>query len=414
MKLSSLLLILLMVCGLFGGMASAAVTVTTIKGEILKGDIVSVVKERLTLKADADGGEVRAMALANLICISYETGDTKGKAASERKCENALGDWSLALRPVGHLSGKLISWNVSNMVFNVAGTKDEMLLEVPVTAVSKLWRKDATKPDDADADSESADRIVVKTKSDKLQQLSGKVGGVDAESLLFQYRGKDRKILAKTVVAAVLYHADADGRQEARLYQAVHFGAEQVIPAHWTAVTNDVLQFKSLWGQSFELHATDVKDIAIENGNLQYLSALRPTHIEQLPFFDRVIPLQLDRSLDHEPIKVGDTVYDRGISVHSRTVLTYQLGGKFSRFCTTVGFQQSESLVGNVYLRVLGDGKVLFEIEDYGRSAPAKDLDLDVHGVRSLTLEVGFGKRQDVSDRIVWANARLLVDQPAE
>ena len=36
------------------------------------------------------------------------------------------------------------------------------------------------------------------------------------------------------------------------------------------------------------------------------------------------------------------------------------------------------------------------------------DINLKVDGVQRLTLEVDFGKNQDVGDRVVWANARLL------
>jgi len=414
MRQSSVVLTISIAWGLFGGLTSPAATVTTIEDEILKGDLVSIKDERLTLASEGGGDQTRVVALNDLISIAYGTPAENHNEATAKKYKNDLGDWSVALRPVGQLSGKMIAWNASNLVFGVAGLKDETLLQVPVAAVRKLWRKDAAEPADAEAASEHADRVFVKTTSDKLQQVSGKAGGVEADSLLFHHRGQDRKILAEMVVAAVLGRGDPEGGREERFYQTVHFGGEQVFPGHWAAITNGVLQFTSLWGQTFELHTNDVQRIDIRNGKLQYLSARRPERVEQMPFFDRVIPFQVDRSLEHEPIKLGDTVYEHGISMHSRSVLTYQLGAQFSRFHSKVGFQQSAALEGNVALRVLGDGKVLFEIEDYGHCDPAKDLDLDVHGVNTLSLEVDFGKGQDVGDHIVWANARLLLNDSAE
>ena len=57
---------------------------------------------------------------------------------------------------------------------------------------------------------------------------------------------------------------------------------------------------------------------------------------------------------------------------------------------------------------MIGDGKPLFERPDFRGDEPPADLDLDVSGVKRLTLEVDFGEGQDVGDRVVWANPRLL------
>ena len=38
-------------------------------------------------------------------------------------------------------------------------------------------------------------------------------------------------------------------------------------------------------------------------------------------------------------------------------------------------------------------------------------IKLKIQGVRKLTLEVDFGKEQDVGDRVIWADARLLRDR---
>jgi hypothetical protein len=35
-------------------------------------------------------------------------------------------------------------------------------------------------------------------------------------------------------------------------------------------------------------------------------------------------------------------------------------------------------------------------------------MDVDVSGVKTLSLEADFGRGQDVGDRVVWANPRLL------
>ena len=63
---------------------------------------------------------------------------------------------------------------------------------------------------------------------------------------------------------------------------------------------------------------------------------------------------------------------------------------------------------GDVTLRILGDGKPLFEHEHLTAADPPLTIDLDVSGVNQLTLETGFGGGQDVGDRVIWADPRLI------
>ena len=57
---------------------------------------------------------------------------------------------------------------------------------------------------------------------------------------------------------------------------------------------------------------------------------------------------------------------------------------------------------------MLADGKPLFEKLEAKGDQPPQDLKLKVDGVRELTLEVDYGRNDDVGDRVAWANARLL------
>src|SRR5204862_752574 len=114
-------------------------------------------------------------------------------------------------------------------------------------------------------------------------------------------------------------------------------------------------------------------------------------------------------SLPGGPIKLADGEHAKGISVHARTVLRYDIGRRFERFRAKVGFQQPDGKIGRATVRVLGDdGKVLHEIADARGEQPPADLDLSVAGVSRLTLEVDFGADQDVGDRVAWADARLI------
>ena len=94
--------------------------------------------------------------------------------------------------------------------------------------------------------------------------------------------------------------------------------------------------------------------------------------------------------------------------MHSRCLLTYNLDGRFSEFRSKVGFLPPEGRIGQAIIRVLGDGKTLYENLDAKGDQPPADLKIPVTGVRELTLEVDYGKNDDVGDRVAFANARLL------
>ena len=98
----------------------------------------------------------------------------------------------------------------------------------------------------------------------------------------------------------------------------------------------------------------------------------------------------------------------KGIAVHSRCVLEYDINAAYQRFQCKVGFEQPMGKRGRAVIRVLGDGKVLFEnLDARGDQSPA-EISIDVSNIQRLTLEVDFGKQPDVGGRVVWANARLL------
>jgi hypothetical protein len=153
---------------------------------------------------------------------------------------------------------------------------------------------------------------------------------------------------------------------------------------------------------------SSVTIVDFTNGRVTSLCDLKPSKVEQTPYFGRVIPYRIDHSLTGGPLILSDGPCARGIAVHSRCVLSYELAGDVDRFKTRLGFQQPEGLHGRVEARVIGDGKVLYENPDARGDQPPIDIDVPIGGVKLLTLEIDFGKDQDVGDRVVWGNPRLI------
>lgn len=94
------------------------------------------------------------------------------------------------------------------------------------------------------------------------------------------------------------------------------------------------------------------------------------------------------------------------MALQSRTVLSYHLPGKFRRFKATVGIDDSVRATGNARLEIKADGKMLWQGELRG-SEPARELELDVSGVRRLELVADYGDDLDTGDRVDLGDARV-------
>jgi hypothetical protein len=106
---------------------------------------------------------------------------------------------------------------------------------------------------------------------------------------------------------------------------------------------------------------------------------------------------------------MNDGPVSKGIAVHTKCTLEYEIGGGFDRFRAKIGFQQPEGKLGRAPVRIRGDGKLLWEQANLTGAARTPDIvDLDIAGVKTLVLEADFGPDGDVGGRVVWGDARLI------
>jgi len=101
------------------------------------------------------------------------------------------------------------------------------------------------------------------------------------------------------------------------------------LPGTWTTVDDTSVGITTSWGQRLDIPRQDLASLQFRNGRLMSLSDLTPANVEQTPYFDRLLPWQVDRSLDGKPLLLSDGPIARGLAVHARTALTYSLAGGF-------------------------------------------------------------------------------------
>src|SRR6185369_2110622 len=101
-------------------------------------------------------------------------------------------------------------------------------------------------------------------------------------------------------------------------------------------------------------------------------------------------------------LKIDGKTYVRGLALHSRCVLTYDLGGEFATFRTLLGFDEEAGDRGRVVCRIFADEKELFARPDLRAGEKPLPVDIPVKGAKQLRLEVDFGEDEDVGDRVIF------------
>ena len=180
------------------------------------------------------------------------------------------------------------------------------------------------------------------------------------------------------------------------------------------AIEANVLRGKANFGLDVQLPTAELVALDVYQGKAVYLSDLTPARAEHAGFLGPVWPWAADRSVRHEPLVLtgpnGPETFDRGIGTHPRTVLAYDLGGKYRRFEAVVGLDAESGRGGQAVVRILLDGK---DATPVGLrrlvSGPAVPVRLDVTGAKELVLEVDFGPAGDVRADVDWGDARLFV-----
>ncbi len=153
-----------------------------------------------------------------------------------------------------------------------------------------------------------------------------------------------------------------------------------------------------------------VAEIRFRSNRFVYLSDLKPEKIVQAGLFgDVVFPYRRDRSSAGGPLRVGKKTFAKGIGMHSRCELTYDLDGKFTLLAASAGIDLAGGKRGDATLKILGDGKELLKPVKLSGGKEALPIRCDVTGVKKLTVIVEFGKDGiDVGDHVDLGEARLI------
>ena len=129
-----------------------------------------------------------------------------------------------------------------------------------------------------------------------------------------------------------------------------------------------------------------------------------------------------NRSATPVPMSIAGQAFEDGARTFGASTLWIDLGQKAKRFTAMVGIDdEAKAATGTATFRIYGDAKELFNSGPMKANEPARKVEVDVAGVKSLLLMVETGEGSDVN-RTDWADAKIeyegtapvTIDGPAE
>lgn len=278
-------------------------------------------------------------------------------------------------------------------------------------SLNEAWKQLQEKPSDSD-------RLVI-AKGDSLDYHAGSLGEVTDSRVVFTLDGDSLKIKRKKIFGITYYHS-AGRVLPKQLGRLVTSNGNR-----WSFVTIEMdgenFKLKTPTGLKISLSISKIKRINFAEGKIVYLSDMKPESIVWTPYLAMKGQVEKDevesratlfspkfnKSFQAGPLILDGKQYSKGLAIHSRSVITYQLGKKYGRLTATTGIADRVRPQGHVQLKIEADGRTLFDREISGTEA-ALPIDLDLAQADRLTITVDYGKKIDIADRLILGDAKVM------
>jgi hypothetical protein len=144
-----------------------------------------------------------------------------------------------------------------------------------------------------------------------------------------------------------------------------------------------------------------------------WLSDLEPQGYRHWPFLSGEWNLARDRSAALGQLRAGGRLFDKGLGMHSRSRVIYDVPADSARFEAEAAIDDAADGGGSVIFRVFtGDGAGAFRPAAEtpivrGGEAP-RSISVDVKGAKQVALVVEYADRGDERDHADWLLARFV------
>jgi hypothetical protein len=254
------------------------------------------------------------------------------------------------------------------------------------------------------APSAELDRVFIKDGDGKVSSVTGLVDALDATQLTIEVSGQKQKVPREKLLGIVVAQPAVVGappRCEVSFRDGSELGGQSL------ELRSDEATLSLAGGGQIEFSWAAVSRVGIRSSRVAYLSDLKPIVEEQRPIVTLPLPAQRDMSVSGKPLTLGSRVYEKGLGVHSRSVLTFAAEKKWDTLAATIGLDSAAGGKGDCEFVVLTDGERVFSRRMKAGEAPA-DVQLSITGREQVTLIVEPGAGLDLADHANWCDVRFV------
>ena len=389
------------------------------------GDLKLFDGQRLVLQSD---GQQVAVPAAEVLQLEFR------QASSEESSNDsaAVPVQRVYLRDGSELSGEGLQRAAAEVLLRSEVWGD---LRIPVNSVSAV-RLQGEMPGFAEQwgtfqqrKSEKDLLIVVKRDGSGLDFLSGIVSAIGSEAVEFLLDGEKVPVPAARVYGVVFGRSENSGAVPAGGVRVLLANGD-VLRGRELRLADDRLQLQGSWGQSLQCEAGKLRLADLSGERLSYLSEL-PVLREALLSADpegslldglvdtetqrRLFSPRRDRVLQGGGrLRLRGQEYLRGLCVHSHSVLSWALDGRYETLELTAGVDDEVAFNAGaghaVRLVIRADDAVVFD-RMIAAQDPPLPVRLSVSGKSTLEVEVDFGDGSSICDWLDLADARLWLNQ---
>jgi hypothetical protein len=379
--------------------SAVQVEVRLLSGETLRGELVSVNEKEAVFQT---GKDRITKALGELLSITFPASGSKTPVAADApRTELRLLDGTTLLAQKFSLKQKQVECQLFNgQAVSVPLNRLHWLL---VTAQEEKAREELQQ---ALAKKHAQDVVLLLSRDGQaINTFLGVVLGGDEQGARLNFRLEDDVVpidmarLRGLVLAQRERTGSSDGVRVQDRFGNTWLAAEIT----WEA---NRLRLRTGDGLTAELTFDQLASVDFSQGRLVYLSDLEPLRVEEKPLLADVWRFRRDRNLSGGPISLGQKMYSKGITVHSRTVLEYEVAG-YREFRCVLGMEDSVNVSAQAVVRIEGDGRELFHATIRTGDKP-REVRLNLENVERLRLVVDYGDDLDLGDHVAFAEARLL------
>jgi hypothetical protein len=294
----------------------------------------------------------------------------------------------------------------------------EAKLSVPLSAVTLIWRA----APDREAEPALFRRRLAAGKRSRDQVLlrngdviEGTLHALGAANVEVEVNKKIVTALWKQVTAVALSTELADRLKPKGVHARVVLTEPAGSPGGRITLTEAasdgaVMSGKTVFGASVRFPLERLAQLDVLGGKAVALEDLEPSKYEYRPYLDYKRTWSAESNVCGRDIRLARSTYDRGIGMHTHSLLSFPLNGAYKRFEALVGLDEQDGQEGSVRVKVLLDGKEV----DLGKKTTlvpadgAVSIDVPVEGAKTLTLVAEVADNGPILAAVDWVNARLV------